>query len=502
MNTNALLPLCVLFAAALFFPSLLSADAKAANWRGQSVTEFSADENAAMDWQIVNDGVMGGLSEGRMDFLDEGVFRFSGNLSLENNGGFTTARSGEVDLNLSNDLGLLLRVRGDGRTYEARLDSDARFRGNAVSFAGKFETRPGEWIQVKIPFSDFEGSFRGMELPDLSLNPAAIERVWILLADKKSGPFELEIDYIRTFGKGQGKLTKRSDTRETATSTQSESGEKSLIDTAVADGRFTILKKALDTAGLTTFFQWDNPLTVFAPTDEAFQKLPEGTLEELLQPENKQKLIKILSYHVVAGSQDVATALQGEPLKTVEGSPLEIAFAAGRVKVNEAVMLDGDLKASDGLIHVIDSVLLPPTQEEDKSVIGVANSAGSFSTLLAAVETAGLTSVLQGNGPFTVLAPSDEAFAKLPEGTVDSLLKKENREQLTAILKNHVFSGKISAGDALNAKEAPTLAGSKIQFQIEEGRFQANDANIVSAGVEASNGIIHVIDSVLIPSAD
>ena len=94
------------------------ADEKDASWRGQSITEFSAEENARMGWQIVNDGVMGGLSEGKVEFTGEGIMKFSGTLSLQNNGGFTTARSEPVDLNLSNDLGLLLLVKGDGRTYQ------------------------------------------------------------------------------------------------------------------------------------------------------------------------------------------------------------------------------------------------------------------------------------------------------------------------------------------------------------------------------------------------
>ena len=153
---------------------LAQPELKSGSWRGQSITEFTPEENARMEWRVVNDGVMGGLSEGKVDFTEAGTMKFQGQLSLENNGGFTTARSGDVDLNLSNDLGLLLMVKGDGRTYEARLDSDAKFRGNAVSFAGEIQTTKGKWQQVKIPFSAFKGSFRGTDLPDAVLNPAAI----------------------------------------------------------------------------------------------------------------------------------------------------------------------------------------------------------------------------------------------------------------------------------------------------------------------------------------
>ena len=135
--------------------------------------------------------------------------KFSGMLSLENNGGFSTFRSREVDLNLSNDLGLLLRVKGDGRTYQARLATDARYRGMEVSFSADFVAKKGEWLEVKIPFTDFKGNFRGTDLPKQKLDPSMIRRVGILLSDKTQAPFDIEIDHIRTYGKGQGKFTER-----------------------------------------------------------------------------------------------------------------------------------------------------------------------------------------------------------------------------------------------------------------------------------------------------
>ncbi|MCB1062725.1 MAG: CIA30 family protein [Verrucomicrobiae bacterium] len=363
---------------------LAQSESKPGSWRGQSITEFTPEENARMDWRVVNDGVMGGLSEGNVDFTEAGTMKFQGKLSLENNGGFTTARSGDVDLNLSNDLGLLLMVKGDGRTYEARLDSDAKFRGNAVSFAGQIPTTKGQWQQVKIPFSEFRGSFRGTDLPDAVLNPAAIKRVWILLGDKKQGSFDLEVDWIRTYGKGQGNFTEQKETTEVsvakaevvkkAEKKSASFKDNSLIATAVADGRFTILKQALDAAGLTTFFQWDDPLTVFAPTDEAFAKLPDGVLEDLLRPENKQKLIALLSYHVSTGANGLGDALKAKEVSTIEGSPVEFSFSDGKVRVNGAALIDADVQCSDGVIHVIDSVLVP-SQLEIKTVLSFISAA-------------------------------------------------------------------------------------------------------------------------------
>ena len=164
---------------------------------GQSITEF--DGKDGMEWQVVNDGVMGGLSEGKLTQSATGTMIFSGMLSLENNGGFSTFRSGDLKLDLSGDLGLLLRVKGDGRTYQARLATDALFRGMEVSFAADFATQKGEWIEVKVPFASFKGSFRGLDLPKEKLEPAKVRRISILLGDKKQGPFELEIDSIQTY---------------------------------------------------------------------------------------------------------------------------------------------------------------------------------------------------------------------------------------------------------------------------------------------------------------
>jgi uncharacterized surface protein with fasciclin (FAS1) repeats len=344
-------------------PLTSKADIGETTWRGQSITGFSPDENKILDWKIVNDGVMGGLSEGNLEFADDNKMKFFGELSLKNNGGFTTARSADISLNLSNDLGLLLLVKGDGRTYQARLDSDARFRGATVSFASDFTTRKGEWQQIKLPFSEFKGSFRGTDLPNENLNPAAIERVWILLGDKKEGPFSLEIDWIQTYGKGQGNYTEtktQDEGKKPVRVAAADSAPSKLIDTAVADGRFTVFKKALDAAGLTPFFQWDNKLTVFAPTDEAFAKVPKGTLEALLKPENKQKLVALLSSHVSPGDHRLAELLSGGSLDMIKGGPIRVNFTSGDVRINgSASVVDADIECTDGVIHVIDSVLLP-----------------------------------------------------------------------------------------------------------------------------------------------
>ena len=135
----------------------------------------------------------------------------------------------------------------------------------------------------------------------------------------------------------------------------------------------------------------------------------------------------------------------------------------------------------------------------EPDIVDTAVAAGSFTTLVAAVQAAGLVDTLKSPGPFTVFAPTDEAFAALPEGTVEDLLKPENLETLTAILTYHVVPGKVMSGDLSNGMEAATVEGSDVTI-MTEGGVMVEDANVVAADIEASNGVIHVIDTVLLPA--
>jgi len=136
----------------------------------------------------------------------------------------------------------------------------------------------------------------------------------------------------------------------------------------------------------------------------------------------------------------------------------------------------------------------------NKDIVDTAVEAGSFSTLVAAVEAAGLVDTLKGEGPFTVFAPTDEAFAALPEGTVEDLLKPENKDQLTQILTYHVVPGKVMSGDLTNGMEATTVEGEDVTI-MTEGGVMVEDASVTTADVEASNGVIHVIDKVIMPGS-
>jgi len=279
---------------------------------------------------------------------------------------------------------------------------------------------------------------------------------------------------------------------------------KDIVDTAVADGRFTTLVAAVQAAELVDTLKGEGPFTVFAPTDDAFSALPEGTLESLLLPENKQTLTDILLYHVVSGKVMAAEVTAMTSAATVLGKDIAVKVDMGNVYINEAKVIITDIETSNGIIHVIDAVLLPPTDEaameEKNTIVDIAVADGRFTTLVAAVTAADLVETLSGEGPFTVFAPTDDAFAALPAGTLDSLLLPENKQQLTDILLYHVVSGKVMAADVVTLTSAPTVLGKDVTITVKDGNVFLNDTvQVIITDIEASNGVIHVIDAVLLP---
>ena len=272
---------------------------------------------------------------------------------------------------------------------------------------------------------------------------------------------------------------------------------KNIVETAVAAGSFKTLVAAVQAAGLAETLSGGN-FTVFAPTDEAFAKLPAGTLEMLLKPENKAKLAAILTYHVVPGTVKAADVVKLTNAGTVQGQRVDILAKDGTVTVDGAKVVKTDIACSNGVIHVIDTVILPV----DKNIVEVAASNGSFNTLVAAVKAAGLVETLSGKGPFTVLAPTDAAFAKLPAGTLENLLKPENKKALVEILSYHVVPGVAAYSDqVVKMTELPTVLGTMVKVTVKDGKVMLGNATVAIVDVETSNGVIHAIDTVLLPAA-
>merc|ERR1740115_457947 len=222
----------------------------------------------------------------------------------------------------------------------------------------------------------------------------------------------------------------------------------SIVQIALATPDLSTLVTALKAADLVDTLSAPGPFTVFAPTNEAFNALPPGVLSNLLKPENKAQLVDILTYHVVPGAVLAKNLLDGERIKTVEGKYVMVNVSNGDVFINNAEVTTADLTASNGVVHIIDAVLLPeplppvpPTPAPLMDIVQLAQSVPDLSVLVKALVAGNLTTTLSGTGPFTVFAPSNEAFAKLPAATLAHLLDPKNIEELVGVLTYHVVAG-------------------------------------------------------------
>lgn len=325
---------------------------------------------------------------------------------------------------------------------------------------------------------------------------------------------------------------------------------KDIIDNAVTSPDHTTLVAAVQAAGLVETLKGPGPFTVLAPVNAAFDALPEGTVATLLMPENKDQLVEILTCHVIpanALSTDIASMAMDDGgahvVETVGGCMLTLRADNGTVTITDetggvATVTIADVVQSNGVIHVIDTVLLPKADDAamaepmaddsmaaaqdapmvggaamfpTKNIIENAVNSADHTTLVAAVQAAGLVDALSGPGPFTVFAPTNDAFSKLPAGTVDTLLKPENKDQLAKILTAHVVAGSLSASDLMSRAKAnggrynmETLSGDALTAVIRGNHVyifdEAGGAGLVSiADVNQSNGVIHVVDDVLLP---
>jgi transforming growth factor-beta-induced protein len=297
-------------------------------------------------------------------------------------------------------------------------------------------------------------------------------------------------------------------------SSSNDDDDMNIVETAVDDGRFTTLVAALQAAGLDDDLTGEGPFTVFAPTDDAFNLLPAGTVDTLLEPANQNLLIDILTFHVFDGRVLAADAIAsaGTALTMLNGSDLRVDVVNNMVILSlngnrQATVTFTDIETTNGVIHVIDAVLDPEDATENIAVTATNDS--RFTTLVAAVGAAGLVDVLAGEGPLTVFAPTNDAFDKLPEGVVDSLLLEENQSDLIDILTYHVYDGSVLAADAiaLDGMSVGMFNGALMRIDVVDGTVVLNldgsrEAMVINPNVLASNGVIHVIDTVLNPEDD
>lgn len=275
--------------------------------------------------------------------------------------------------------------------------------------------------------------------------------------------------------------------------------DKTIVETAVGAADLSTLVAAVKQGQLVETLSGKGPFTVFAPVNSAFAKLPAEAIADLLKDENRAQLQAILTYHVVAGKVMAADVVKLKEAKTVNGAAVNIRVEDGKVFINDAQVIKTDITCSNGVVHLIDSVIMPPAKAP--SIVETAIGNEDFSTLVALVKHAGLVETLSGEGPFTVFAPNNAAFAKLPKETVDALLSEAGKEQLAAILKYHVVPGSVKAADVVKLKEAKTALGQSAKISVKDGKVYVDGAQVIATDIECGNGIIHVIDSVILPSS-
>ena len=267
----------------------------------------------------------------------------------------------------------------------------------------------------------------------------------------------------------------------------------SVVDAASKRYNFSTLVDLVVQANLAgTLSDENSSFTVFAPTNEALAKIPDEVLNSL----TTEDLVNILTYHVLP-NQVTSNQLQPtQDVATVNGQEIFIEVDGGATINGYANITATDVLTNNGVIHVIDEVLLPEGYR-DANVIDQAKDLGIFTTLLDAVESAGLTNTLKYDGDFTVFAPTDEAFAKLPSGLLESL----TTEQLTEILTYHVLSGEVFADDLMESQAPSALTHEALYITKDGMNVTINGtSSVVTADVDVSNGVIHAIDEVLIPN--
>jgi uncharacterized surface protein with fasciclin (FAS1) repeats len=439
---------------------------------------FSIEFDAGVTgWRTVLDGVMGGRSTGRITQPEDGILRFSGELSLENNGGFSQTQTTVPEASFQYATGIETRVRGDGRTYQFDVRcSDVRMM--AGSFQTKFETVAGEWVTLRLPFEDFRlYSFGSLVANAPKLTPARVESVGVTLADKKPGAFQLDIDFVRAMSPEGRSL-----------------GAGSNLEAVAERADLTTLLALVKASGLQ--LPADGRVTIFAPTNEAFAAIPSETVKFLTSDEGQPTLLAILKHHILPTALDSGSLLQRRAVVALSGQSL--AINGDLLTIAGASLLRTDIPFDRGLVYVVDRVLMPET----RSVAEIVSQDARLATLFTAVTAAGLAAQLgsENEGPWTLLAPSNEAFAALGAETIKALLA--NPSKLTGVLSAHVIPSRIRRKDMIAQRSARTLLGrDAVSFSLAGGQISASGAGIIAGDIEASNGVIHIIDRVILPDS-
>ncbi|WP_410510269.1 fasciclin domain-containing protein [Methanosarcina hadiensis] len=280
------------------------------------------------------------------------------------------------------------------------------------------------------------------------------------------------------------------------TGSAQEEETTTILDVIEDNESFTIIALALNDSSLNTVLTGNETHTVFLPTDQAFEDMSEDAFEELTA--DPEALEQVLLYHVVNGTLTAENLTNVSNVTTLQGSQLPVNVSDEGIFVGDAEVIQADITADNGVVHVIDKLLIPPEgPATENDIIEAATQEGNFTTFLLAIGAANLTEDLKGEGPYTIFAPTDEAFNALPNGTIEALLNDTGT--LTETLHYHMTDGRLMAEDLASVTNITTHTGEELPVNVtEEGVFVGN-ARIVVQDINASNGVIHAIDAVLIP---
>ncbi|MBM4108863.1 MAG: fasciclin domain-containing protein [Phycisphaerae bacterium] len=257
---------------------------------------------------------------------------------------------------------------------------------------------------------------------------------------------------------------------------------------------FTTLSRAIEAAGLAAALRGRGPFTLLAPSDEAFGKLPHDELKALFRPEQKARLAAILKYHLVSSRIDADGLSGSRAIETVNGQRVRVSAADGVVRVNEARAASPQFEADNGVVHALDAVLMP----EERTVVQVLRGGGRHGEFLSLLAAADLLDSLGAEGPMTVFAPTDDAFAAFGAGPLAAL--KADGDALRRLARNHVLGDRRAYLDAdRESRPLATASGAKLTLLFRDERAIVAGVTVRTPNIEASNGVVHVVDSVLAP---
>lgn len=265
----------------------------------------------------------------------------------------------------------------------------------------------------------------------------------------------------------------------------------SIMDIVADSEAHATLEAAINAAELNETLDTGGPFTLFAPSDDAFAALPDGTVDDLLAA--LPQLTEVLLHHVVAGTAMAEDLNDGDVLTTLNNDNVTVSFDGMTYMIDMATVTSANIEASNGVVHVIDIVLIPETNNE--TVMSIIENSPIHTTLETAINAAGLAETLSGEGTYTVFAPSDEVFAALPDGSLDLILA--NTELLTNLLLGHVHEGELYSADLTDGLNVTMMNEGDLTVSNDGMTIMIDDATIFQEDLPATNGVVHVIDNIL-----